>query len=65
MIDAVCEGFGTPHRHFGLGIRHLRQKYFECRVGLPTRLIFKAERGVLYFLIAGTHDEIRKFIKNL
>lgn len=65
VIDAVRDGFGTPHLHYGLGIRRLRAKYFECRVGLRTRLIFRAERGVLHFLYAGNHDAIRKFQKTI
>jgi hypothetical protein len=65
VIDQVCEGFGNPHLHSGLGIRRLRGHYFECRAGLATRLIFRAERGALLFLTAGRHDQIRKFLKNL
>lgn len=65
VIDAVRDGFGKPHLHSGLGIRRLRQKYFECRVGLQTRLIFRAERGVLHFLFIGSHDDIRNLLKNL
>lgn len=65
MIDAVRDGFGTVHFHSGLGIRRLRRNYFECRVGLQIRLIFRAERGVLHFMTAGSHDDIRKFMKTL
>jgi hypothetical protein len=45
--------------------RRLRRNYFECRAGLKTRLIFRAERGVLHFVAAGDHDEIQKFLKTL
>ncbi len=65
VIDALRDGFGSPHLHSGLGIRRLRGHYFECRVGLDLRLIFRAERRVLYFLTAGNHDHVRNFIKNL
>jgi hypothetical protein len=33
-------------------------------VGLKLRLVFDAEPGVLSFSDLGTHDEIRKIIKN-
>ena len=65
VIDAVGDGFGSPHLHSGLGIRRLRGHYFECRVGLELRLIFRAERGVLHFLTLGNHNHVRNFIKNL
>ena len=64
VITAVHDGFGTPHRHSGLGIRRLRGSLFECRVGLKLRLVFDAEPGVLSFSDLGTHDEIRKILKN-
>jgi hypothetical protein len=64
VITAVRDGFGTPHLHSGLGIRRLRASLFECRVGLKLRLVFDAERGVLYFSNLATHDEIKKMIKN-
>lgn len=64
-IDAVSDGFGTPHLHSGLGVRRLRRNYFECRASLQIRLIFRAERGMLHFLTLGNHDEIRKFLKTL
>jgi mRNA-degrading endonuclease YafQ of YafQ-DinJ toxin-antitoxin module len=64
-IDAVRDGFGKPHFHSGLGIRRLRQDYFECRMGLDTRLVFRAEKGRLTFVAAGDHDTIRKWLKGL
>jgi hypothetical protein len=64
VITAVRDGFGAPHLHSGLGIRRLRGSLFECRVGLKLRLVFDVESGVLSFSDLGTHDEIRKIIKN-
>jgi mRNA-degrading endonuclease YafQ of YafQ-DinJ toxin-antitoxin module len=64
VITAVRDGFGAPHLHSGLGIRRLRSGLFECRIGLKLRLVFDAEPGVLSFTDLGTHDEIRKLIRN-
>jgi mRNA-degrading endonuclease YafQ of YafQ-DinJ toxin-antitoxin module len=64
VITAVRDGFGAPHLHTGLGIRRLRGSLFECRVGLRLRLVFDAEPGVLSFTDLGTHDEIRKLLRN-
>jgi mRNA-degrading endonuclease RelE of RelBE toxin-antitoxin system len=64
VITRVRDGFGAPHLHSGLGIRRLRDSLFECRVGLSLRLVFDAESGLLSFPDIGTHDQIRKLIKN-
>jgi mRNA-degrading endonuclease YafQ of YafQ-DinJ toxin-antitoxin module len=64
VITAVRDGFGTPHSHTGLGIRRLRDTLYECRVGLKLRLVFDLEQGVLSFSHLGTHDHIRKIMKN-
>jgi len=64
-INAARDGFGSPHIHSGLGIRRLRQNYFECRVRLHVRLIFRADPGVLLFLTAGDHDHVRNFLKKI
>ncbi len=62
-IDRLQESIGHPHQHAGLGIRKLVKHYFEMRVGLELRLVFKVERNAITFTFAGTHDEIRKFLK--
>jgi hypothetical protein len=64
-IDAVRDGFGKPHFHSGLGIRLLRQNYFECRAGITIRLVFRAEKGCLKFFAAGDHDATRNLLKGL
>jgi len=64
-IDAARDGFGSPHLHSGLGIRRLRRSYFECRVSLQMRLVFRADRGVLLFLTAGDHGHVRSFLRKI
>ena len=55
--------FGHPHRHQGLGIRMLSPKFFEIRVGLDIRLVFQNRPDVLMFVMAGSHDEVQKFLR--
>jgi len=64
-IDRLQESLGHPHQHAGLGIRKLARTYFEMRVGLELRLVFKIERNTIIFTFAGTHGEIRKFLKQV
>jgi hypothetical protein len=59
----LCEEFGQPHLHSGLGIRKLRRHYFECRAGLKWRLVFRDDDAGLIVLFLGNHDEIRQFIE--
>jgi mRNA-degrading endonuclease YafQ of YafQ-DinJ toxin-antitoxin module len=54
------------HRHLGLGIRKIhRSGIFEARLGLGLRMIFTFDGSVLNFHRLGSHDEIRKYLKNL
>ena len=62
-IDLLQKSLGLPHQHAGLDIRKLVKNYFEMRVGLDLRLIFKVERDAITFTFAGTHDEVRRFLK--
>ena len=60
---AVAHAYGYPHLDSGLGIRHLRRHWFECRVVLDTRLVILAQKGLLTFHVAGHHDAVRRFLK--
>ncbi|MGA2604708.1 MAG: hypothetical protein ABSG14_10810 [Verrucomicrobiia bacterium] len=64
-IDLLQESLGHPHRHAGLGIRKLISSYFEMRVGLDVRVIFRLDVDAITFVFAGTHDEVRRFLKQL
>lgn len=63
-LDQLQTGFGKPHQHSGLGIRRLREDFFECRAGLDLRILFLAERGMLTAYDVMTHSEIQKFLRN-
>ncbi len=64
-LDAILEGFGQPHAHAGLGVRKLWGDWFECRAGLDIRLVFRAEKNHLTFHLAGSHDDVKKFLRGL
>ena len=64
IIRRVCDDFGTPHNHQGLGIRDLGRGFYECRSGLKTRLVFERMNPKnLYFHALGSHDEVKRFLK--
>ena len=64
-LQQVERDFGQPHRHRGLGIRKLTGNYFEIRVGLDIRLVFQNSAECLLFVMAGNHDEVRKFLRGI
>lgn len=63
-IQKTQEAFGNPHFHRGLGLRKLTFPYYEIRMGLHLRIIFKETNTSLYFIMMGNHDKVRKFLKN-
>jgi mRNA-degrading endonuclease YafQ of YafQ-DinJ toxin-antitoxin module len=62
-LKLLAEGFGRPHAHSGLGIRKLGSVTYECRTSLAWRLVFAANKGVLTFEFAGTHDEVQRYLR--
>jgi mRNA-degrading endonuclease YafQ of YafQ-DinJ toxin-antitoxin module len=41
------------------------KNYFEMRVGLDLRLVFKVESVSITFTFAGSHGKVRRFLKQL
>lgn len=65
-ILALPRAMGEPHLHGGLGMRKLhRTGIWEVRVGLGLRLVFVFEAGLLTLVRAGTHDDIRRYLREL
>lgn len=49
----------------GLGLKRLRHDFWEIRAGLFDRVIFQRSGDAIIFVIVGTHDEIKRFLKKL
>lgn len=49
----------------GLGLTHLRYSFYEFRVELRARVLFQKEKERIYYLLYGSHDDIRRFLKRL
>ena len=63
-MNLAATTFGQPHLHSGRGIRELGRGMHECRAVIGLRLLFKREADTLLFEFAGTHDEVRTWLKN-
>jgi len=63
---SLPRAIGEPHRHAGLGIRKLHASgIWEARIGIGMRLVFTLQARVLTLVRIGTHDEIRRFLRQL
>ena len=49
----------------GIGLKRLRQNYWEIRKGLKTRILFQWEKDTVKFILAGNHDDVRRFLKGI
>jgi mRNA-degrading endonuclease YafQ of YafQ-DinJ toxin-antitoxin module len=57
---------GDPHLHAGLGIRKLHASgIWEARVGLGLRIVFGLETDLLTLVRVGSHDDIRRFLRQV
>lgn len=52
-----------PHR--GTGIKKLRGSYWEIQAGRKDRVLFSWRADVLEFVLAGTHEDIHRFLRRL
>ncbi|OGR87753.1 MAG: hypothetical protein A3A86_02685 [Elusimicrobia bacterium RIFCSPLOWO2_01_FULL_60_11] len=60
IVDFYNEG---GHSTKGLGIKHLRDNLWEARAGLQIRILYDLSGGQVTFLLAGSHDDVRNFLK--
>lgn len=65
-VLSLPRAIGEPHLHAGLGIRKLHHSgIWEARVGLGLRLVFIIQTNLLSLLRVGTHEEIRRYLREL
>lgn len=60
LID-ILERSKTKHQ--GLGLKRLQKNFWEIRKGIKTRIIFRWQKDRLEFILAGSHDDIKKFLR--
>ena len=68
VIDAISiliDFFENRKKTKGLGLKNLRENYWEIRVNVKDRIIFTLEKDKVAFIIVGNHDEIKKFLRNI
>lgn len=51
--------------HEGLGLKRLQGPYWEVRKGLRVRILFRWQKDLVEFVLAGNHEDIRRFLKSI
>ncbi len=50
--------------HQGLGLKRLRGDFWEARQGIKVRILFRWTGDLIEFVIAGNHDDVKRFLRN-
>ena len=51
--------------HQGLGLKRLRGDFWELRKGIKARILFRWQSDLVEFVLAGNHDDVKRFLKNI
>lgn len=54
----------NKHAHKGIGMKRLKGDCWEIRHGIKTRIIFRWSADLVEFILAGSHDEVKRYLKN-
>ncbi|MFH1857135.1 MAG: hypothetical protein ABH836_07965 [Candidatus Omnitrophota bacterium] len=54
--------FETRQKTKGLGLKKLKGDFWELRVDLKNRIIFRFKDDLVEFVIAGSHDKIKRYL---
>ncbi len=60
----LCEAFGQPHVHSGLGVRKLLPGVFECRGTISLRFVFRDAPDAVIVVFLGNHEEVQTLIRS-
>lgn len=51
--------------HKGVGLKRLEGDYWEVRKGLKARILFRWKKDLVEFILAGDHNDIKRYLKNI
>lgn len=63
-IQVFLSGLESNQIPHGLGLKRLQDDQWEVRVDLSLRVCFRMRKDLVEFSLVGTHDVIKKFLKN-
>ena len=50
--------------HKGLGLKRLQGNFWETRASLKTRILFRWKEDLVEFILAGDHDDIKRYLRD-
>ena len=65
-VQTICvliDFFKTGQKPKGLGLKKLKNNYWEIRIDSYYRIIFELEKDLISFVLVGSHDSVKKFLK--
>ena len=48
----------------GIGLKRLKRNFWEVRKGLKTRILFRWDGELIEFILAGNHEDVKRFLKS-
>ena len=51
--------------HKGIGLKRLKDNFWEIRKGLKARILFRWEGDLVEFILAGDHNEVKRYLKSV
>jgi len=60
LVDVLS---GEKEFSVGMGLKNLRKNFWEIRKGLKLRILFRWRTDHVEFVLAGTHEEIKRCLK--
>ena len=62
-VSDVISFYESGKKTKGLGIKHLRGTLWEARSSIQMRVVFDLSDKQLTFILAGSHDDVKNFLK--
>ncbi|MFA5275481.1 MAG: hypothetical protein WC417_01120 [Candidatus Omnitrophota bacterium] len=51
--------------HKGIGLKRLKGDYWEVRQGIKQRLIFRWNKDLVEFILAGSHEDVKRYLRKV
>ncbi|MCK5707816.1 MAG: hypothetical protein KAI43_09190 [Candidatus Aureabacteria bacterium] len=47
----------------GLGLKKINRNKYEIRIDIRLRLVMKLEKDILYLILVGNHNDIKRYLR--
>ncbi|MBI4669926.1 MAG: hypothetical protein HY747_12250 [Elusimicrobia bacterium] len=64
-IRSLAAALESGQVSVGLGLKQLRHDFWEIRAGLAERIIFHRHQDIIEFVIFGSHEGVKRFLKRI